>query len=104
MHAVDHAPAHFARQVDVAGRDSEAELVNQAAVRGVPLAEHLAADLDGAPVLEAGTLDAAAGTVASLEKRDIDAGLHQVSGRAQPRESAPHTRTSCIPRASPRDA
>ena len=87
VHAVHQVGRHLAGVGDVARPQRQAELVDQPEVRGVDLADQLAAELDDAAVRKRRLLDPPPGPFAGLEHDDVDARPMQVARGREPAEA-----------------
>ena len=87
QHAVDEVVRRRAGDGGVGRVEREPELVHKPEIRRVRLPDHLAAELNGSPVVDGNLLDSAADTFARLEHQNVRAALHEVARGGQPSQA-----------------
>ena len=78
-HAIDEVVGRGTCDRRIRRVEREPELLHQPEIRSVRLPDHLAAELNGPPVVDGDLLDAAADTVACLEHHDVRAAPHEIA-------------------------
>ena len=73
----------------VARDQGEAEFGDQLLIRGVRVADHLAAELDDSAVVERHLFDATADSIAGLENQDVGSTAHEVARGGQAGQPGP---------------